>query len=54
MQPLLQAVRCSMTTSNPGTFLFVASLLMVIALAACYIPGRRAARVAPMVVSRYE
>jgi len=54
MQTLLQGVRCSMPASEPGTFLFVASLLMVIALAACYVPARRAASVAPMVALRYE
>jgi ABC-type lipoprotein release transport system permease subunit len=54
MQTLLQAVQCSMQASEPGTFLLVASLLTVIAPAACYIPARRAASVAPMVALRYE
>jgi ABC-type lipoprotein release transport system permease subunit len=54
MESLLQDVRYGVQASDPGTFLFVASLLTVIALAACYVPARRAASVAPMVALQYE
>lgn len=51
---LLRSLLFGVSATDPLTFVLVAALLMGVALLACWLPARRAARVDPIIALRHE
>ena len=51
---LLKTLLFGVSATDPLTFIVIAALLIMVALLACWIPARRATKVAPLIALRHE
>jgi putative ABC transport system permease protein len=54
MTRLLKTLLFGVSTTDPLTFIVIAAALIIVTLAACFVPARRATKLDPLVALRHE